>query len=392
MRVPFTDLRAMHEEVRADIERGWSTIIDQSAFIGGKPVADFEAAFAAYCGTSQAVGVGSGTDAIRVALQAVGVTHGDLVVTVPHTFIASVEGITQCGAAPVFVDVDPESYTMDVREVERFLADRCERRGGQLVETTSGRRVAAILPVHLYGQAADVDPLLALARHYGIRLVEDAAQAHGATYRGRPCGSLGDAAAFSFYPGKNLGAMGEAGAITTDSGDVAGRSRVLREHGQKERYIHVTSEGSNARLDAVQAVVLNAKLPRMAEWTGRRRQVAAWYGEQLAGANLITPAEMDYGTHVYHLYVVQVDDRDRVRTVLDEAGIGTGLHYPVPLHLQEAYRDMNLAAGSFPVSEQVAARGLSLPMFPHMTEAQVEYVAQTLRAAVGSPLASGAVG
>ena len=387
MKVPFTDLRAMHEEVRAEIERGWSGIIDQSAFIGGKPVADFERVFAKYCGAKLCVGVGSGTDSIRVALQAVGVTHGDLVVTVAHTFIASVEGITQCGAAPVFVDVDPVSYTMDVAATERYLAGACESRGGSLVEKASGRRVAALLPVHLYGQSADIDPLLALARRYGIRLVEDAAQAHGATYKGRTCGNLGDAAAFSFYPGKNLGAMGEAGAITTNDAAVADLSKVLREHGQKERYIHVTSEGSNARLDAVQAVVLNAKMPRMAEWTEMRRRAAAWYADRLAGANLVIPAEMDYATHVYHLYVVQVDDRDRVRKLLDERGIGTGLHYPVPLHLQEAYRDMQLGVGAFPVSEQVASRGLSLPMFPHITEEQVDYVASALREAVGSALA-----
>ena len=387
MKVPFTDLRAMHEEVRVEIERGWSGIIDQSAFIGGKPVADLERGFAEYCGAAYCVGVGSGTDSIRIALQAVGVTHGDLVVTVAHTFIASVEGITQCGAAPVFVDIDPVSYTMDVAATERYLADACELRGGKLVEKASGRRIAALLPVHLYGQAADIDPLMELARRFGIRLVEDAAQAHGATYRGRLCGSLGDVAAFSFYPGKNLGAMGEAGAITTNDAAVADFSKVLREHGQKERYIHVTREGSNARLDAVQAVVLNAKLPRMAEWTEMRRRAAGWYGERLADANLVVPAEMSYATHVWHLYVVQVEDRDRVRKLLDERGIGTGLHYPVPLHLQEAYRDMGLGAGAFPVSEQVASRGLSLPMFPHITEEQVDYVASALREAVGSALA-----
>ncbi len=387
MRVPFTDLRAMHEEVRGEIERGWSAIIDQSAFIGGKPVTDFERSFAEYCGTGHCVGVGSGTDSIRVALQAVGVTHGDLVLTVPHTFIASAEGIAQCGAAPVFVDVDPLSYTMDVGLAERFLTDACETRKGLLVEKLSGRRVSAILPVHLYGQSADIDPLLALARRFGIKLVEDAAQAHGATYRGRLCGSLADAAAFSFYPGKNLGAMGEAGAITTNNAGVVERSKILREHGQKERYIHVTAEGSNARLDAVQAVVLNAKLPKMAEWTRMRQRAAGWYAERLQGANLVVPAELEYGTHVWHLYVVQVEERDRVRKLLDERGIGTGLHYPVPLHLQEAYRDMGFGPGAFPVSEQVASRGLSLPMFPHITQEQVEYVADALREAVGASLA-----
>src|SRR5688500_18444155 len=270
MNVPFSDLRAMHDEVREHIEAGWRRIIDTSSFIGGPLVSGFEEAFAAYSGAGHCVGVGTGTDAVRVALQAVGVGPGDLVVTVPHTFIATVEGITQAGAAPVFVDVDPVTYTMDPALVERILTRDCSERDGRLVERASGRRVAALLPVHLYGQAADMDPLLALAARHGLKVVEDAAQAHGGTYRGRRCGSLGDAAAFSFYPGKNLGAMGEAGAVTTNDAEVAARCRVLREHGQSERYIHVTPDGSNARLDTVQAVVLAAKLPRMAEWTAMR--------------------------------------------------------------------------------------------------------------------------
>jgi dTDP-4-amino-4,6-dideoxygalactose transaminase len=384
MKVPFSDLRAMHDEVRAQIEAGWSRIIETSSFIGGPLVAGFEREFAAYCSTAHCVGVGTGTDAVRVALQAVGVGPGDLVVTVPHTFIATVEGITQAGAAPVFVDVDAETYTMDPAPVERYLRGECETRAGRLVERASGRRVAALLPVHLYGQAADMDPLLALAARYGLKVVEDAAQAHGATYRGRRCGSLGDAAAFSFYPGKNLGAMGEAGAVTTNDAATADRCRVLREHGQSERYIHVTADGSNARLDTVQAVVLSAKLPRMADWTAMRRRAADWYRERLAGLPLVLPAEVDQREHVYHLFVVQVEDRDQVRSALDASGIATGLHYPVPLHLQEAYRDLGLGQGAFPVSEQVASRGLSLPMFPHLTEQQVDAVAGSLRAALGA--------
>ncbi len=391
MNVPFTDLRAMHDEVRAGIERGWSRIIETSSFVGGPLVADFERAFAEYCAVPHAVGVGTGTDAIRVALQAVGVTHGDLVVTVPHTFIASVEGITQAGAEPVFVDVDAETYTMDVGQVERYLSNACEMRQGALVERRRGRRVAALLPVHLYGQSADMEPLIALARRFGLKVVEDAAQAHGATYQGRRCGSMGDAAAFSFYPGKNLGAMGEAGAVTTSDAAVADRCRMLREHGQRERYIHATSEGSNARLDTVQAVVLSAKLPRMADWTAARRRAAGWYGDRLAGLPLVLPTEAAGREHVYHLYVVQVEDRASIRAVLDTRKIGTGLHYPVPLHLQEAYEGMGFSEGAFPVSEQVASRGLSLPMFPHITEAQVDAVADALRAALGARLAPAGV-
>ncbi len=391
MNVPFSDLRAMHDEVREHIEAGWRRIIDTSSFIGGPLVSGFEEAFAAYSGAGHCVGVGTGTDAVRVALQAVGVGPGDLVVTVPHTFIATVEGITQAGAAPVFVDVDPATYTMDPALVERFLTQECTVREGRLVERASGRRVAALLPVHLYGQAADMDPLLELAERHGLKVVEDAAQAHGGTYRGRRCGSLGHAAAFSFYPGKNLGAMGEAGAVTTNDAGVAARCRVLREHGQSERYIHVTPDGSNARLDTVQAVVLAAKLPRMAEWTAMRRRAAAMYQERLAGLPLVLPAEADGREHVYHLFVVQVEGRDEVRAALDAGGIATGLHYPVPLHLQEAYRSLGLGRGAFPVSEQVASRGLSLPMFPHITEPQIDAVAGALRSALGAgALATGA--
>jgi dTDP-4-amino-4,6-dideoxygalactose transaminase len=382
--IPFVDLLSMHQEVRAEIEAGWRHLIDDSAFIGGAAVADFEAAFAATCGTAHAVGVGSGTDAIRIALQATGVKRGDLVVTVPHTFIATVEGITQAGADPVFVDIDPDSYTMAVERVARYLERECAVRDGALIDRARGRPVTCLLPVHLYGQPVDLDPLLALARRYGLTLVEDAAQAHGALYRGRPCGSFGDAAAFSFYPGKNLGAMGEAGAVTTADARVAERCRVLRDHGQRERYLHVTGEGSNARLDALQAVVLGAKLRRLPAWNDARRRVAARYSEGLAGLPLVAPREAPWARHVFHLYVVQVEGRDAVRRELAQAGIATGLHYPVPLHLQEAYAALGLTRGAFPVSERVAERCLSLPMFPHLSDAQVDGVARALAHALAA--------
>jgi dTDP-4-amino-4,6-dideoxygalactose transaminase len=382
--IPFVDLLSMHHEVRAEIEAGWRHLIDDSAFIGGAAVADFEAAFAAACGTAHAVGVGSGTDAIRIALQATGVKRGDLVVTVPHTFIATVEGITQAGADPVFVDIDPDSYTMAVERVARYLERECAVRDGALIDRARGRPVTCLLPVHLYGQPVDLDPLLALARRYGLTLVEDAAQAHGALYRGRPCGSFGDAAAFSFYPGKNLGAMGEAGAVTTADARVAERCRVLRDHGQRERYLHVTGEGSNARLDALQAVVLGAKLRRLPAWNDARRRVAARYSEGLAGLPLVAPREAPWARHVFHLYVVQVAGRDAVRRELAQAGIATGLHYPVPLHLQEAYAALGLTRGAFPVSERVAERCLSLPMFPHLSDAQVDGVARALAHALAA--------
>ena len=384
MSVPFLDLRSMHEEVRAEIEAGWRDLVDRSAFIGGAAVAEFERGFASYCGVPHAIGVGSGTDALRIALQAVGVRPGDLVVTVPHTFIATVEAITQAGASPVFVDIEPLCYTMDVRSLERYLARDCRVDGGTLIDRRRGRPVTALVPVDLYGQPANWDPLLELARRFGLKVVEDACQAHGAQYHGRLCGTFGDAAAFSFYPGKNLGAMGEAGAITTGSTSIAERCRVLRDHGQRERYIHVTGEGGNARLDAVQAVVLNAKLKRLDAWNDARRRVAALYNARWADEELVPPVERSGARHVYHLYVVQLPDRDDVRRRLEGRDIATGLHYPVPLHLQEAYAALGHHAGDFPASEQVAARGLSLPMYPHMTEEQVDCVAVAVRRALAS--------
>jgi len=382
VKVPFVDLRSMHEEVRSEIDAAWKEIVDRSAFVGGPAVADFERSFAGYCHAPHAVGVSSGTDALRLALQAVGVRAGDLVVTVPHTFIATVEAISQLGASPVFVDIDPASYTMDPRLVERYLERECAVRNGALVERRRNRPVTCLLPVDLYGHPADWEPLVELAHRYDLKLVEDACQAHGARYGGRSCGTFGDAAAFSFYPGKNLGAMGEAGAITTASEELAERCRVLRDHGQRERYIHVTAEGGNARLDALQAVVLTAKLGRLERWNDARRRVAAWYQGRLPGEPLVLPAERSGAHHVYHLYVVQVPHRDEVRRQLDQSGVATGLHYPVPLHLQAAYAALGHEPGDFPASEAVAARGISLPMFPHLTEQQVDHVASALRLAL----------
>jgi dTDP-4-amino-4,6-dideoxygalactose transaminase len=380
--VPFLDLRRMHEEVRAEIERRWRDLVDRSAFVGGEAVTEFERAFAKYCGVGHVVGVGSGTDALRIALQAVGVCRGDIVVTVPHTFIATAEAITQVGARPAFVDIDSQCYTMDPAALRRYLERDCAIRNGVLVDRRQDRPVTAVVPVDLYGQAADWEALLELAQHFGLKVVEDACQAHGAEYGGRVCGTFGDAAAFSFYPGKNLGAMGEAGAITTSSETVAARCRVLRDHGQRERYIHVTSEGGNARLDALQAVVLSAKLKRLDAWNDARRRVAALYDAQLETDDVVRPVQRGGARHVYHLYVVQVSDRDDVRAKLDADGVATGLHYPVPLHLQEAYAGLGYPQGAFPVSEQVASRGLSLPMYPHMTEEHVRHVTATLRRAI----------
>lgn len=384
--VPFLDLRPQHEEVREAIEEVFARILDTSSFVGGEHVERFEAAFAAFVGSARAVGVGSGTDAVRIALQAVGVEPGDAVITVSHTFIATAEGVTQIGAMPLFVDVEDGPGTMDPGEVERLLREECRREaGGTVVHRATGRRVSALLPVHLYGQSADMAPLLELAREYGLRLVEDAAQAHGATYTfpdgtTRSCGSMGDAAAFSFYPGKNLGAIGEAGAIVTDSEEVARRAQILRDHGQVEKYVHVRADGGNARLDALQAAVLELKLGRLGDWNEARRRVAAQYDRRLNGSAVGTPVERPYARHVYHLYVVRVADRQGLQRSLREAGVATGLHYPIPVHRQEAYRGTATADGSLPRTERAAGEVLSLPMYPHLDPDAVDYVAdQVLR-------------
>lgn len=384
MKIAFVDLRAQHDEVREELETAVRCIIDESAFIGGRYVEGFERDFAAFCGVRECVGVGSGTDALRIALQIVGVGPGDAVVTVAHTFIATAEAVTQVGAQALFVDIDPVSYTMDPAALERFLEEECHRDGdGRPVHRPSGRRVRAVMPVHLYGHAAHLGPISAVARRYGLRVVEDAAQAHGAQYCqhgvARACGTLGDVAGFSFYPGKNLGAMGEAGAVTTNDPKAAVLARVLRDHGQSKRYVHVRPDGGNARLDALQAAVLQVKLKRLADWNERRRQVAEWYREVLAEADVTLPAEMPYARHIYHLYVVRCANRDEVAERLRAAGIGVGLHYPVPLHRQQAYASLGIGEGSLPVTETVAASVVSLPMHAHLTREAVAAVAEQVR-------------
>ena len=383
--INFVDLRAQHDEVRADIERALGMIIDESAFIGGPVVEEFERRFAAFVGASHAIGVANGTDAVRLALQAVGVGRDDAVITVTHTFIGTTEGVEQLGAVPIFIDVDARSRTMSPAALFECLTDHCETGGdGALRHRATGRRIAAILPVHLYGQSADMAPILDAGRKHGIPVVEDAAQAHGARYRFpdggvASCGAMGDAAAFSFYPGKNLGAMGEAGAVVVHTAERALLVRQLRDHGQREKYVHVTAAGGNARLDTIQAAVLMIKLSRLADWNDARRRTAAAYAEALASVEGIElPEEMPYAEHVWHLYVIQTEDRDGVRARLDEQGIPTGLHYPIPLHLQPAYTGRALVAGSLANTERLAATCLSLPMHPHLSEDDVRAVCDAL--------------
>jgi dTDP-4-amino-4,6-dideoxygalactose transaminase len=359
--IPFLDLATPHRELAEEILPAWEKILKNAAFVGGPELAGFESEFAAYVGTSHSVGVASGTDAIRLALLAMGLQPGDEVVTVSHTFIATTEAITQAGGKVVFVDVDPVTATMDPGRLEAAI----------------GPRTRVVLPVHLYGQPADMDPILEVARRRGLLVLEDACQAHGAEYHGRRAGSMGAAAAFSFYPGKNLGACGEAGAVTTNDADLASRIAQLRDHGQARKYHH-DLEGYNGRLDSLQAAALRIKLRHLDRWNDARRLHAREYAERLSGSAVAIPEEVSGRKHVWHLYVVRHPERETIREALGAAGIGTGMHYPVPLHLQKPYASMGFGQGAFPVSERWAFQGLSLPMFPGLAESQIDRVCETL--------------
>ena len=364
MNVPFLDLKAHHEAIRDELNQAIGEVIDASAFAGGPFVAAFERDFAAYCGTRFAVGLGNGTDALWLSLLALGVGPGDEVVTVPSTFMATAEAISVCGARPVFVDVDDRTYTMDPASLESALT--C--------------RTRAIIPVHLFGQMADLDPILEVARRHGLPVVEDACQAHGALYKGRKAGSLGVAGCFSFYPGKNLGALGEAGAVVTNDPELEARIKVLRDHGQARKYFH-SRIGWNARMDGIQAAALRVKLKRLDTANSRRRANARLYDELLGPSDeILTPYVAPDNRHVYHVYAVRVRERDRLLESLAGKGISCAIHYPVPLHLQEAYRSLGYPEGSFPVAERCAAEFLSLPMFPELSREQVQTVATELRA------------
>jgi len=383
-RIPFLDLVTPHKELREELVDVFNSVLDTAGFIGGPVVEGFEREFAAFCGASQCVGVSSGTDALRFALMAAGIGEGDIVVTVPNSFIATTEAISQAGARPVFVDIDLATYNMDPRKLEEYLDLECRVDGdtGYLIDRTLGRRVAAVVPVHLYGQPADMDSILELAERYNLLVVEDACQAHGAEYFSRKdgcwkkAGSMGKAAAFSFYPGKNLGACGEAGAVTTNDAELAQKIRMLRDHGQAQKYYH-DMEGYNGRLDAVQAGLLRVKLQHLATWNEQRRQSACEYRKCFGGSDgeLELPFEPSWVKAVYHLYVVRVADRFELQRNLSDAGIGTGIHYPVPLHLQKAYQGLGYNPGDFPAAEQASREILSLPMYPGLTRAQVSRVA-----------------
>ena len=355
--IPFLDLHAQYATIKEDIQRAIGRVFETGQYILGDEVAAFEAEFARYVGAEHGVAVNSGTSALHLALLAAGVGRGDEVITVPFTFVATVAAICYTGAHPVFVDIDPRSFTMDVQQLEAAITPRTR----------------AILPVHLYGQPADMDPILAIARKHGLLVIEDAAQAHGAEYKGRRVGSLGAFGCFSFYPGKNLGAYGEGGLVVTNDAKHAETLRILRDGGQSRKYHHVL-RGYNYRMEGLQGAMLRVKLRHLDAWTEGRRSRAVEYARHLTGAEVVRPIEMPYARHVYHIYAVRTSDRSELQRGLQANGVQTGIHYPIPVHMQEGYRDLGYVAGQFPEAERAAREVLSLPMYPELSNSQVEYV------------------
>ena len=369
--IPLADLKAQYRSVKPEIDAAIAGVLEHAQFALGPAVEAFERDFAAYCGATEAVAVNTGTSALHVALLAAGVGPGDEVITVPFTFVATVAAIEYAGAKPVFVDIDPDYCTMDPSALEGAITPRTR----------------AVMPVHLFGQPADMDPIAEIARRHNLAVIEDACQAHGAEYKGRRAGSIGDIGCFSFYPGKNLGAYGEGGAAVTSHPQYADTMRLLRSWGEKTRYEH-SIRGFNYRMDGIQGAVLGVKLRHLERWTEARRRLAATYRRLLAGTAARTPRERPGVRHVYHVYAVRLPQRDGWRARLHEMGIQTGVHYPVPMHLQPAYRDLGYKAGDFPVAEAVAGEVLSLPLFPEMTDTQLEEVSGVLRAGLPASVAT----
>lgn len=367
MKVPFLDLKVQYESIKQEISDGVARVLESCAFAGGPFVAQFEKDFASFCGCKLAVGVGSGTEALWLSLLALGVGHGDEVITVSNTFIATAEAITFCGAKPVFVDIDEETYTMNP----------------DLLAAAMTTRTKAIIPVHLFGQMADMDPIMEIAGANGVSVIEDACQAHGAQYKGRPAGSVGDTGCFSFYPGKNLGAYGEAGAIVTNRPELAETIRALRDHGQAAKYSHETI-GWNARMDGLQGAILSAKLKHLSDWNESRIKNSRIYNELLKDiAGFITPVRAPYAKHVFHIYAIRVQNQAAMINALAQKKIQCGIHYPIPIHMQKAYAFLGLGKGSFPVSENCARELVSLPMFPELTDEQIKFVSDQVGEFVG---------
>lgn len=363
MKVPFLDLKSQYEAIQNEITKAINDVIGKTAFAGGPFVQKFEEEFAAFCGTKQCIGVGSGTDALWLALVGLGIGPGDEVITVPNTFIATAEAISFCGAKPVFVDVDEMTYNMDPGHVEAAITPRTK----------------AIIPVHLFGQMADMDPIMEIARKHGLLVIEDACQAHGAEYKGKMAGTIGDAGCFSFYPGKNLGAYGEAGAVVTNNADLDKKVRMLRDHGQAKKYYHGLI-GWNARMDGIQGAILSVKLKHLPAWNEARRNNAKSYNDLLGNVNgVVIPGEAPFSRHVYHLYVIRVKDRDALIAALAGKDVHCGIHYPIPLHLQDAYQFLGKRKGSFPIAEKSASEFVSLPMFPELTQVMIEHAVKGLK-------------
>lgn len=363
--IPFVDLKAQYQSIKEEINDAVLRILASTQFALGPEVAAFEKEYADYCESSHCIAVNSGTSALHLALLAAGVKPGDEVITVPFTFVATAAAILYAGAKPVFVDIQPQSYTMDPAKIEKAISPKTK----------------AIVPVHLYGQPADMGPILEIARVHSLVIIEDAAQAHGATYKGKRVGSIGDLACFSFYPGKNLGAYGEGGAVTTHNPEYARVIQMLRDWGQGKKYFH-TLKGFNYRMDGIQGAVLRVKLRHLEKWTEARRSSATLYDQLLDGSGVIPPRAMPYARHVYHIYAVRHPQRDQLIPLLQAKGVSTGIHYPIPVHLQEAYADLGYRAGDFPQTERVAQEVLSLPMFAELNRDQIRAVAGALREAV----------
>jgi dTDP-4-amino-4,6-dideoxygalactose transaminase len=362
MKVPFLDLKAQYDTIANEITTALQEVLDNSAFAGGSFVAQFEKEFAEFYKSESAIGVGSGTSALWAALVGLGIGDGDEVITTPNTFIATAEAISVCGARPVFVDINEQTYNINPELIEKAITPRTK----------------AIIPVHLYGQMAEMDTVMEIARAHGLYVIEDACQAHGSEYKGR-IGCIGDASCFSFYPGKNLGAYGEAGAVVTNNIELADKMRMFRDHGQREKYYH-SIVGWNARMDGFQGAVLSVKLKHLTDWNESRRKNARLYNDLLEDVEgIITPTETDYAKHVYHIYAIRTERRKRLMEALAKDGISCGIHYPVPLHLQEAYNSLGYTKDDFPVTERCAEQIVSLPMFAELTSEQIEYVVEKIK-------------
>ena len=362
MQIPLVDLKQQYLSIKDEIDSSIQDILDNTAFILGKKVEDFEGKFANLCGVRHCIGVNNGTSALRLALLALGIKAGDEVVTTPFTFIATAEATSHTGAKLVFADIDEKTYCIDPEKIKEKIT----------------KRTKAILPVHLFGQPADMDPIMEIAEKHGLKVVEDAAQAHNALYKNKKAGSIGNASCFSFYPGKNLGAYGEAGAVCTNDKELANKLVLLRQHGELKRYYHDLI-GDNCRMEGIQGAVLGVKIKYLDEWTEKRRKNAQIYDELLEKLDIVLPYEANYARHVYHVYGIRAKKRDELRDFLSKNGISTGIHYPIPVHLQKAYSFMGLKEGSFPASEKVAKEILSLPMYPELSEEQMEYIADNIR-------------